>query len=229
MFYKKYFIIFIQLLYIFHIQCYQLKLVLENQVYQFPVNFRLYRRLSEDVRELYLDEYEKPNEKLSLPIISINIGIPFQNFSLLYSTGKHLTWVYRDKSNYDKFNQKYFDIKLSKTLLLTKEPIYEVNTYTFGSLGEIAQDYISINNNTSVFMSFMIIFYLSPNSLYADGELGMTRKYLGIYSDPYINKNVSNYSLIDNLYESNKIGKKIFAHKWTSKRWYIIYRGIPIS
>ena len=81
MFYKKYFIIFIQLLYIFHIQCYQLKLVLENQVYQFPVNFRLYRRLSEDVRELYLDEYEEPNEKLSLPIININIGIPFQNFT----------------------------------------------------------------------------------------------------------------------------------------------------
>ena len=225
MFYKKYFIIFIQLLYIFHIQCYQLKIVLENQVYQFPVNFNLYRRLSEDVRELYLDEYEEPNEKLSLPIININIGIPFQNFSLLYSTGKHLTWVYRDKSNYDKFNQKYFDIKLSKTLLLTKEPIYEVNTYTFGSLGEIAQDYISINNNTSVFMSFMIIFYLSPNSLYADGELGMTRKYLGIYSDPYINKNVSNYSLIDSLYESNKIRKKIFAHKWTSEKDGILYIG----
>ena len=83
---------------------------------------------------LYLYEYERPNEKLSLPVLTINIGFPFQNFSLIYSTGKLLTWVYRDKSNYDKLSQKYFDIKLSKTLNLSEEEVCEINTFTFGSL-----------------------------------------------------------------------------------------------
>jgi hypothetical protein len=71
----------------------------------------------------------------------------------------------------------------------------------------------------------MLIFYLSPNSLFADGELGMTRKYLGIYSDPYITKNVSNFSLIDGLWENKKIKKKIFAHKWTSEKDGVLYIG----
>ena len=52
--------------------------------------------------------------------------------------------MYRDKSNYDKLSQKFLDTKLSKTLLLSKKEIYEINTFTFGSLCEKAQDYINI-------------------------------------------------------------------------------------
>ena len=74
-------------------------------------------------------------------------------------------------------------------------------------------------------MSFMLIFYLSPNSLFADGELGLARKYLGIYSDPYITKNVSNFSLIDGLFKNNKIEKKMFAHKWISDKRGLLYIG----
>ena len=222
MFLIKY-IIYIQYMYIF--QAIQLQLSLENQVYQFPVNMNLFRRLRDELRELYLIEYEKPTEKLSLPTISINIGIPVQNFSLLYSTGKHLTWVYREKANYDKLSQNFFETHYSNTLLLSKEQIYEVNTFTFGFLCEKAQDYISINNNTSIYMSFMLIFYLSPNSLFADGELGLARKYLGIYSDPYITKNGSKFSLIDGLFKNNKVEKKMFAHKWISDKRGLLYIG----
>ena len=101
-----------------NIFCIQLKLHLEKQVYQFPINHNLYRRLSnEPLRELYLNEYEKPNIKLALPTVSVGIGFPPQNFSLLYSTGKQVTWVYREKSNYDKLSQKYFDTEKTKTLI----------------------------------------------------------------------------------------------------------------
>ena len=183
-----------------NIFCIQLKLHLEKQVYQFPINHNLYRRLSnEPLRELYLNEYEKPNIKLALPTVSVGIGFPPQNFSLLYSTGKQVTWVYREKSNYDKLSQKYFDTEKTKTLIKYNE-CYEVNSFTFGTLCHKVQDYITINNTISTFMSFMLIFFLSPNSLYADGELSLNRKYLGIYSDPYITKNVSNFSLIEGLY-----------------------------
>ena len=183
-----------------NIFCIQLKLHLEKQVYQFPINHNLYRRLSnEPLRELYLNEYEKPNIKLALPTVSVGIGFPPQNFSLLYSTGKQVTWVYREKSNYDKLSQKYFDTEKTKTLIKYDE-CYEVNSFTFGILCHKVQDYITINNTISTFMSFMLIFFLSPNSLYADGELSLNRKYLGIYSDPYITKNVSNFSLIEGLY-----------------------------
>ena len=197
-----------------NIFCIQLKLHLEKQVYQFPINHNLYRRLSnEPLRELYLNEYEKPNIKLALPTVSVGIGFPPQNFSLLYSTGKQVTWVYREKSNYDKLSQKYFDTEKTKTLIKYDE-CYEVNSFTFGTLCHKVQDYITINNTISTFMSFMLIFFLSPNSLYADGELSLNRKYLGIYSDPYITKNVSNFSLIEGLYNDKYINNKIFAHRW---------------
>ena len=197
------------------ILCIQLKLKLVNQVYQFPINHNLYRRLNENnpLRELYLYEYEKPNIKLALPVISVNIGFPPQNFSLIYSTGKQVTWVYREKSNYDKLSQKYFDTEKSQTLIRYKD-IYEINSFTFGTLCTKVQDYITITNNTSTFMSFMLIFFLSPNSLFADGELSLIRKYKGIYSDPYITKNVSNFSLMEGLYNDNYIKNKIFSHKW---------------
>lgn len=202
------------------ILCIQLKLKLKKQVYQFPVNHNLYRRLihsklneKSPLRELYLDEYEKPSIKLSLPVVSVNIGFPPQNFSLIYSTGKQVTWVYREKSNYDKLSQKYFATEKSKTIIKYKD-IYEINSFTFGTLCTKVQDYINITSTTSVFMSFMLIFYLSPNSLYADGELSLIRKYLGIYSDPYITKNVSNFSLMDGLYNNKYIKNKTFSHKW---------------
>ena len=233
MIYGKYIITFnlFLILQIKQIYSYQLKLTLENQVYQFPINFHLYDKINK-LPNLYLYEYERPNEKLSLPVLTINIGFPFQNFSLIYSTGKLLTWVYRDKSNYDKLSQKYFDTKLSKTLNLSNEEVYEINTFTFGSLCGKAQDYISINNNEtlSIYMSFMLIFYLWPNSLFADGEFGMARKYLDIDSFPYINENVSNYSIIDGLFHNNIIKKKIFAHKWNSKKEGTLYIGeYPLS
>ena len=209
----------------YQIFCFQLKLILENQVYQYPINHNLYRRLSnKNLRELYYYEYERPNEKLALPIVQISIGNPPQNFNLLYSTGKQVTWVYRDKSNYDKLSQKYFDTEKSKTLIKYKQ-IYEVNSFTFGTLCSKVQDYISISNSTSIFMSFMLIFFLSPNSLFADGELSMARKYRGIYSDPYITKNVTNFSLMEGLYNENYIDNKIFGHKWTSKKEGILYIG----
>ena len=205
-----------------NIFCIQLKIKLEKQVYQHPVNNILYRRLSnEPLRELSYYEYERPNIKLALPVVSIDIGYPPQNFSLIYSTGKQVTWVYRDKSNYDKLSQKYFDTEKSKTLIKYKD-IYELNSFTFGTLCSKVQDYISINNNISTFMSFMLIFFLSPNSLFADGELSLIRKYLGIYSDPYITKNVSNFSLLEGLYNDNHIKRRIFAHKWN----YWNYEGI---
>ena len=228
--FKRYLIIIIQLFFLFHsniIFCYQLKITLKNQIYQFPINHNLYRRLSNNinnVRELSYYEYEKPSKKLALPIINLNIGFPFQNFELIYSIGKHATWLYRYKANNEKINQKYFDKKLSKTLSITNEH-YEINYFTFGTLCEKVTDYISINNLTSIFTSFMLVYYLSPNSLFADGELGLARKYLGIYSDPYITKNVSNYSYIEGLYNENKIDKKIFAHKWITKNEGILYIG----
>jgi len=223
--FKKSLISIIKLLYFFKVKfifCFQLKLTLKNQVYQFPINHNLYRRLSNKFRELSYYEYEKPSQKLALPIININIGIPFQNFSLIYSTGKHTTWLYRYKGNNDKFNQKYFDKTLSKTITITNE-LYEINYFTFGTLCEKVLDYISINNTTSIFLSFMLVYYLAPNSLFSDGELGLARKYLGIYSQPYITKNVSNYSLIDGLYKDNKIKNKTFAHKWISDKEGILY------
>ena len=196
------------------ILCIQLKLKLEKQVYQFPVNHVLYRRLNEDpLRELYFYEYEKPNIKLALPVLSINIGFPSQNFSLIYSTGKQVTWVYRNKANYVELSQKYFDTEKSKTLTKFTDS-YEINSFTFGTLCTKVQDYITISKNISTFMSFMLIYYLSPNSLFADGELSLTRKYLGIYSDPYITKNVSNFSLLEALYKDKYIKNKYFAHKW---------------
>ena len=124
-----------------------------------------------------------------------------------------MTWVYRDKSNYDKLSQKYFDTEKSKTLIKYKQ-IYELNSFTFGTLCSRVQDYITISNNISTYMSFMLIFFLSPNSLFADGELSLIRKYLGIYSDPYITQNVSNFSFLEGLYNDNHIKHKIFAHKW---------------
>ena len=194
--------------------CIQLKLKLEKQVYQFPINHNLYRRLSnEPLRELYLNEYEKPNKKLALPTVSIGIGFPPQNFSLLYSTGKQVTWVYKEKSNYDKLSQKYFDTEKTKTLIKYDE-CYEINSFTFGTLCHQVKDYITINNTISTFMSFMLIFFLSPNSLYADGELSLNRKYIDIYADPYITKNVSNFSLMEGLYKDKLIKNKIFAHRW---------------
>ena len=199
--YKNYLLSIINLIFIIGtriIFCYQLNISLKKQVYQFPINHNLYRRLSNKFRALSYYEYEKPSLKLALPMISISIGIPFQNFSLIYSTGKHSTWLYRYKANNDKLNQKYFDKKLSKTVLITNE-LYEINYFTFGTLCEKILDYISINNSTSIFLSMMLVYYLSPNSLFSDGELGLARKYLGIYSDPYITKNVSNYSLIEGL------------------------------
>ena len=196
------------------ILCIQLKLKLEKQVYQFPVNHVLYRRLNEaPLRELYFYEYEKPNIKLALPVLSINIGFPPQNFSLIYSTGKQVTWVYRNKANYVELSQKYFDTKKSRTLTKFTDS-YEINSFTFGTLCTKVQDYITISKNISTFMSFMLIYYLSPNSLFADGELSLTRKYLGIYSDPYITKNVSNFSLLEALYKDKYIKNKYFAHKW---------------
>ena len=124
-------------------------------------------------------------------------------------------------------SQKYFDTKLSKTLNLSKEEVYEVNTLTFGNLCGKAQDNIRINNNEtlSIYMHFMLIFYLWPNSLFAYGELGMARKYLDIDSFPYIKENVSNYSIIDGLFHNNIIKKKIFAYKWNSKKEGILYIG----
>ena len=220
--YLKTIIIILFFLQINIVFCYQLKLTLKNQVYQFPINHNLYRRLSNTFRELNYYEYEKPSHKLALPIININIGIPFQNFDLIYNTGKHVTWVYRNKANNDKLNQKYFDKQLSKEIMITNE-LYEINYFTFGTLCEKVLDYISINNTTSIFISFMLVYYLSPNSLFSDGELGLARKYLGIYSDPYITKNVTNYSLIDGLYRNNKIKNKIFAHKWISEEEGILY------
>ena len=212
-----------------NIICIQLKLKLEKQVYQFPVNHILYRRLNEDpLRELYLYEYERPNIKLALPVLSIDIGTPPQNFSLIYSTGKQVSWVYKEKSNYDKLSQKYFDTLKSKTIIKYNE-IYEINSFTFGTLCHKVQDYFSIkdinnknkfNNNKTIstFMSFMLIFYLSPNSLFADGELSLMRKYRGIYSDPYITTNVSNFSFLEGLYKDNIIKNKTFSHKWNNKK-----------
>ena len=208
---------FLFLLNIYNVFCIQLKLHLEKQVYQFPINHNLYRRLSnEPLRELYLNEYEKPNEKLALPTVSIGIGFPPQNFSLLYSTGKQVTWVYKEKSNYDKLSQKYFDTEKTKTLIKYDE-CYEINSFTFGTLCHQVKDYITINNTISTFMSFMLIFFLSPNSLYADGELSLNRKYIDIYADPYITKNVSNFSLMEGLYKDKFIKNKIFAHRWNER------------
>ena len=233
MVFKKYLIIIIQLIFLLHsniILCYQLKITLKNQIYQFPINHNLYRRLrnnitnKNNIRELSYYEYEKPSKKLALPIIYLDIGFPFQNFELIYSTGKHSTWLYRYKANDEKLNQKYFDKKLSKTLFITNEH-YEINYFTFGTLCEKVSDFISIDNLTSIFTSFMLVYYLAPNSLFADGEFGLARKYLGIYSDPYITKNVSNYSFIEGLYNENKIDKKIFAHKWVSEKEGILYIG----
>ena len=208
---------FLFLLNIYNVFCIQLKLHLEKQVYQFPINHNLYRRLSnEPLRELYLNEYEKPNEKLALPTVSIGIGFPPQNFSLLYSTGKQVTWVYKEKSNYDKLSQKYFDTEKTKTLIKYDE-CYEINSFTFGTLCHQVKDYITINNTISTYMSFMLIFFLSPNSLYADGELSLNRKYIDIYADPYITKNVSNFSLMEGLYKDKFIKNKIFAHRWNER------------
>ena len=194
--------------------CIQLKLKLENQVYQFPINHNLYRRLKEEpLRDLYFYEYETPSITLALPILQVNIASPSQNFSLIYSTGKHVSWVFRYKSNNEELSQKYFDTEKSKTLIRYKE-IYEINSFTFGTLGSQVKDYISITNTTPIFMSFILIFFLSPNNIFADGELSFNRKYLGIYSDPYITKNVSNFSLMEGLYNNGFIKNKIFAHKW---------------
>ena len=229
--YKKYLLI-IKLIIIFQSKiflCFQIKLALRNQVYQFPINHNLYRRLSEKIRDLSYYEYEKPSKTLALPVLDLSLGIPPQNFSLIYSTGKHATWLYRYKANDEKLNQKYFDKKISKTLLITNE-LYEINYFTFGTLCEKVLDYISINNSTSIMLSFMLVYYLAPNSLLTDGELGLARKYRGIYSDPYITKNVSNYSFIEGLYNDNKIENKIFAHKWTSEKEGILYIGeYPLS
>ena len=115
--YKKYLII-IKFIFIFHIKiffCFQFKLTLRNQVYQFPINHNLYRRLNEQIRDLSYYEYEKPSKILALPTIDLSFGIPFQNFSLIYSTGKHATWLYRYKANDEKLNQKYLDKKISYT------------------------------------------------------------------------------------------------------------------
>lgn len=225
--FKKSLISIIKLLYFFKVKfifCFQLKLTLKNQVYQFPINHNLYRRLNSEFRELNYYEYEKPSKKLALPIINLNLGNPFKKFSLIYSTGKHVTWLFRYKANDEKINQKYFDKKLSKTLIITEDH-YEINSFTFGTLCERVLDYISINEEISTFFSFMLVYFLSPNSLLADGELGLARKYLGIYADPYITKNVSNFSFIEGLYKDNKIEKKIFAHKWTSEKNGILYIG----
>ena len=206
--------------------CIQLKLKLEKQVYQFPINHNLYRRLKEDpLRDLHFYEYENPSIKIALPVLQVNIGNPSQNFSLIYSTGKQVTWLFRYKSNNEELSQKYFDAEKSKTLIRYKE-IYEINSFTFGTLGSQVKDYISITNNTSTFMSFILVFFLSPNTLFADGELSFNRKYLGIYSDPYITKDVSNFSLMEGLYNNKYIKNKIFSHKWLKgKNEGILYIG----
>ena len=89
------------------ILCLQLKITLTNQIYQFPINLNLYRL--RNLMRLTDSEIEIPSKTLSLPLISISIGNPPQNLSLIYSTGKHLTWVHRNNSNNERINQKYFD------------------------------------------------------------------------------------------------------------------------
>ena len=210
------------------ILCLQLKITLTNQIYQFPINLNLYRL--RNLMRLTDSEIEIPSKTLSLPLISISIGNPPQNLSLIYSTGKHLTWVHRNNSNNERINQKYFDAEKSSTKIFCNE-LYEFNTYTFGALSNTIQDFITLNSfnnknlSLSVFLKFMHVYYLSPNNLYADGELGLARQYLGIYADPYITKNTTDFSLIENLYKNNLTKDKTFSHKWISDKEGILYIG----
>ena len=191
---------------------FQIPIELKKQVYQYPLNLIQYRRLF---------EIDKPNEILSLPLITINLGTPNQKLKLIYNTGSQVTWVLRESET--NILQKPFYSNLSKTFHKT-DKIYELNYFTYGTLATSVKDILYFNNEINVEFYFFHLFFYSPNTLICDGEIGFARLYHGIYSDPYIVKEAINYSFLNELHIKNNISK-IFSHKWLNNKKGILYIG----
>ena len=191
---------------------FQIPIELKKQIYQYPLNLIQYRRL---------EEVDKPHEILSLPLITINLGTPKQKLNLIYNTGNQVTWVLRESET--NIIQKPFYSNLSKTFYKT-DKIYELNSFTYGTLATGVKDILSFNDEINVEFYFFHLFFYSPNTLICDGEIGFARFYRGIYSDPYIVKEAINYSFLNELHIKNNISK-IFSHKWINKKKGILYIG----
>ena len=191
---------------------FQLEINLKKQIYQYPLNFIQYRRLF---------EIDKPFEILSLPIITIHLGTPKQKLNLIYNTGSQVSWVLRETET--NIQQKPFYYNLSSTFLKS-ENIYELNSFTYGTLAYGVSDILYFNDEYYAEFNFFLPFFFSPNTLISDGEIGFAKKYKGINSDPFIIIDALNYSILNQLNIQKNISKN-FSHKWINNKKGILYIG----
>lgn len=188
---------------------------LKAQIYQYPLNFKLYRNLL---------EVEKPSSILAVPIVSVDIGTPTSSYNLIYSTGTTASLTLND--NCVTTLQNPF-LNTQSSTCDKEDGSYESNSYTYGGLTSVFNDYINFSDNSAgrIKMKFFNYFHYSPNTLISDGELGMSKRYKSLYTDPYITKEVEQFSIIEQLYANNIIDKRVFAHQYKNDKEGTVFIG----
>ena len=210
---SKIIIILLSLLY--STTSFQIPFKIRSQIYQYPLNLPQYRNLV---------EVEKPSPILGVPIVTIEIGTNPVKYNLIYSTGTFASSTMTDTCT--SVQQQSYQVSQSTTSEKELES-YESNSYTYGGLASVINDYVNFIGKPAerVKIRFFNYLHYTPNTLISDGELGMSKIYVSLYTDPYITKDVKKFSVMEQLYENQFIKNKIFAHKYLNENEGTLYIG----
>jgi hypothetical protein len=139
--------------------------------------------------------------KAGLYTIKISLGTPPQTFEVLVDTGSFLLWVPSNLCQNCFFNKNKYNIDYSKSLRSTNDRI-DLKYISGRISGKVSKDHLSLSDALKIETFKFLLSDKVDAAVSIDGILGLARKYTK-YDD--------SYSLIDSLYKSGSIKRKIFS------------------
>lgn len=149
--------------------------------------------------------------KQRLYTITLQLGSPGQRFKVLVDTGSFLLWVPSTECMSCMYNDNKFNVGLSISSEKTKERM-ELR-YISGSIsGIITHDKLALSDNLSLNNFKFLVCDRVNAPVKVDGILGLARKY---------ERYDSSFSMIESLYKSGAIKRKIFSQKLSALKFYV--------
>ena len=157
-----------------------------------------------------------PNETFPLIYIGLYIGSPLTEYKLLYDTSSQYTVLISSESTlshpnraYDSYASTTKEVVDKQNKLFIRDDIYGMGLYTKDKVTNTLS-----SQGTNITFVFATEYYHPLINYNCDGIAGLNYQYSQL-----------TFSLIDSLYISRSINRKIFAHRYLNETYGIVYLG----
>ena len=146
--------------------------------------------------------------ELSLPLVNIKIGEPYQEFSLVLDSGSSHIWVYDSACDSCKAKNKFITSN-SKSFISSEENI-KINFISGYIKGNLCKDTLFFNKDVNISSFYFLLVNESNINFFIDGIIGLSK---GSFNNKY--------SFLNQLKERKIIKNNLLLYDLSNKSLYI--------